>query len=130
MKPWAMAVIIPLGFADGLDIAPNFKPKSVGDLLRMLVKTVLNFFGRRVGSALVTWNGKPLNLVGRIGMQVAAVDLSHCQDVNLGDTVEVFLRRTTAGRKLPRVYLLGEKVKCIRTAGGYQSAEYQPLVRE
>lgn len=122
--------IIPLGFADGLDIAPNFKPKSLGDLLRMLAKTVLSFFGRRVGTPLVTWNGKPLDLVGRIGMQVAAVDLSHRQDVDLGDTVEVFLRRTTAGRKLPRVYLLRKEVKSIRTAGNYVAAEYKAMKSE
>lgn len=118
--------IIPLGFADGLDVAPHFKPKSLGDLLRMLAKTVLSFFGRRMGSPLVTWKGKPLNLVGRIGMQVAAIDLSKEQELGIGDSVEVFLRRTTAGRKLPRVYVLGEKVKGIRIAGKYTSVEYQP----
>ena len=59
-------------------------------------------------------------------MQVAAIDLSKEQELGIGDSVEVFLRRTTAGRKLPRVYVLGEKVKGIRIAGKYTSVEYQP----
>jgi len=112
--------IIPVGFADGLDIAPQFKPKSIGDLSRMFIKTLLSYFGKRVGTPLATLNGKPLKLVGRIGMQVAAVDLSQSGEVKLGDTVQVFLRRTTASSRLPRVYLREGRLHSIRTASGYR----------
>lgn len=112
--------IIPVGFADGLDIAPQFKPKSLGDLLRMLVKTVLSYFGRRVGTPLAVKDGRPLKLVGRIGMQVAAVDLSGMEQVQPGDTVQVFLRRTTASSRLPRVYMLDGRPVSIRTASEYK----------
>lgn len=112
--------IIPVGFADGLDVAPQFKPKNAGDLLRMLAKTVLSYFGRRVGTPLVTKEGTPLPLVGRIGMQVAAVDLSGMEHIRQGDTVEVFLRRTTASSRLPRLYLSGGKILSVRTASEYR----------
>jgi alanine racemase len=108
--------IIPVGFADGLDIAPQFKPKGIKDLLKMLAKTVLSFFGKRMGTPLAVMAGRPLKIVGRIGMQVAAVDLTGIDRVQSGDTVQVFLRRTTASSRLPRVYLLHGEVQSIRTA--------------
>lgn len=107
--------IIPVGFADGLDVAPQFKPKSLSDLVRMLLKTILGFFGKRVGTPLASIEGKPLNILGRIGMQVAAVDLSPSPHSRPGDTVEVFLRRTTASSRLPRVYLSQGRLVAVRT---------------
>ena len=119
--------IIPVGFADGLDIAPQFKPKGIGDLIRMLVKTVLSFFGRRVGTPLAAIEGKPLKIVGRIGMQVTAVDLSQFKEVRAGDIVQVFLRRTTADSRLPRVYFLEGRPHSIRTALEYKSFSREHL---
>ena len=119
--------IITVGFADGLDIAPQFKPKSLNDLLRMLAKTILSFFGKRMGNPLVTKGGKPLRVLGRIGMQVTAVDLSGMEEVISGDIVQVFLRRTTASSRLPRVYLLDGEMKSVRTSSEYRSFKREYL---
>lgn len=113
--------MIAVGIADGLDVAPQFKPKNFVDLARMVFKTIFSFFGKRVGTPLVTFKGRPLDIVGRIGMQVTALDLSEAGDVREGDTVEVFLRRTTAGSRLPRVYISQGRLKAVRTPSGYRS---------
>lgn len=110
--------IIPVGFADGLDVAPQFKPKSFSDLLRMLFKTFLRFFGKRLGTPLAYMDGKPLQVLGRIGMQVTAIDLSGMGKARSGDVVQVFLRRTTASSRLPRVYMLDGKLCSFRTPFG------------
>lgn len=113
--------IVPVGFADGLDVVPQFKPKSFSDLVRMVMKTILSFFGRRIGTPLARLDGKPLNIVGRIGMQVAAVDLSKSPQAQPGDAIEVFLRRTTAGSRLPRVYFSQGRLTAVRTISGSRS---------
>lgn len=113
--------MIAVGIADGLDVAPQFKPKNFVDLIRMVIKTIFSFFGKRVGTPLVTFKGRPLEIVGRIGMQVTALDLSEAGDVREGDTVEIFLRRTTAGSRLPRIYLSQGRLKAVRTPSGYRS---------
>lgn len=107
--------IIPVGFADGLDIAPQFKPKSLTDLFRMLAKTILGFFGKRIGTPLVSKGGKSLQVLGRIGMQVTAVDLSEIKSVQPGDVVQVFMRRTTANSRISRVFKLGGELESVRT---------------
>jgi len=111
--------IIPFGFADGFGAGPEMSPKNFLDLLKMLAKKVLSYFGIRAGTPLVKVAGTPVKVLGRIGMQLTAVDLTGLDHVNVGDTASVFLRRTGASSRLPRVFISGEEVVGIKTPAGY-----------
>ncbi|HEX8833227.1 MAG TPA: alanine racemase C-terminal domain-containing protein, partial [Abditibacteriaceae bacterium] len=63
------------------------------------------------GAALrtVTIGGERAPIIGRIAMQQCSIDVTHLQNVKLGDEVELHLRRTSAGSHLPRVYIEDSK---------------------
>jgi alanine racemase len=44
-------------------------------------------------------------LIGRIAMQSCSLDITHLPEVELGDEVQVPMRRTSAGAHLPRIYV-------------------------
>jgi len=112
--------IIPFGFADGFGVGPEMSPKNFLDLLKMLAKKVLSYFGVRAGTPLVKFAGTPVKVLGRIGMQLTAVDLTGLEHVKVGDTASVFLRRTGASSRLPRVFISGEEVVGIKISAGYK----------
>ena len=114
--------IIPLGFSDGLGVSPVMRPKNLLDMLKMLIKTVLAYLGKETGTPLVSANGKRIRVLGRVGMQMTAVDLTEF-NLNEGDTVSVCLRRTNAGSRLPRVFLAEKKIRSIRIPAGYVRGE-------
>ncbi|NLO90213.1 MAG: alanine racemase [Clostridia bacterium] len=108
--------IIPVGYADGFGTSPEMNPKNLLDLLKMLIKKILAFFGIRAGMPLVKYEGLPLKVLGRIGMQLTAVELPH-DNAGVGSAVSVFIRRTNAGSRLPRLYVSENRVVNIRISG-------------
>jgi len=105
--------IIPLGYADGFGTAPEMNPKNFLDLLKMLIKKILSYFGVRAGVPLVKFEGLPVKVLGRIGMQLTAVELPD-NNARVGSSVSVFIRRTNSSSRLPRLYVSENRVVSIR----------------
>ncbi|WP_366923674.1 alanine racemase [Metallumcola ferriviriculae] len=103
--------IIPFGTADGFGVTAVSRAKSWLDLLKMLVKTILNFLGRVDTQQQVYVDGRTYPVIGRLGMQLSMVDFGTDPPLKPGDTVNVFLRRVTAAGYLERrYYLAGDRV--------------------
>ncbi|MGI6361594.1 MAG: alanine racemase [Bacillota bacterium] len=99
--------IIPLGYADGFALEPHTRNGSIGavfrkgirDTARIIAKRPLYYAFYREQQKI-----KKIPIVGRIGMQLTAVDLSHCS-LNKGDILQISLRRTSANSRLCRLFL-------------------------
>lgn len=102
---------ISIGFADGLTQTPNTRQdppqlalaRSARDTARNLKALVSsNDFD---ASRKVQVRGQEAYIIGRIAMQSCSIDITHLPEVELGDEVQVPMRRTSAGSHLPRVYV-------------------------
>ena len=103
--------IIPLGFTDGFGVMPLTRAKSLTDMAKMLLKTVLGYFGWSENQLKVHAGNYSYPVVGRIGMQLTMIDLGDKPHINVGDEVSIFLRRTMADNQLERRYSFkGSKV--------------------
>ena len=102
-KKATQLAVIPVGYADGFGVEPHFTPQGVIDLGKIIVKNMAALFGKTLGQEKITLDGKPVRIAGKIGMQLTVLDvgLEECQ---LGDEVEIPLRRTQANPYLCRRY--------------------------
>ncbi|WP_028306482.1 alanine racemase [Desulfitibacter alkalitolerans] len=105
--------IVPVGFADGFNVSPKIKPKGFIDLIKIIVKEVLAYYGIGPQALGVQFQTKSYPVVGRIGMQLTMVDFTG-SNIKEGDIVSVALRRINTPQHLPRVYLKdGQPYKII-----------------
>lgn len=98
--------IVPIGFADGYNVTPKIKAKGFIDLLKVIVKEILSYYGKGPQATGIEYENKIFPVVGRIGMQLTMVDFTG-SNIKEGDTVNFSLRRINAPLHLPRVYLKG-----------------------
>ena len=103
-KKESLIGIIPVGFADGFSVSPNPYPKSLLDLLKILVKEVLAYFGKGSQALKVSYQGESYPVVGRVGMQLSMVDFSGAA-IEENQEVSFPLKRIMASASLPRIYL-------------------------
>lgn len=96
--------IISIGSADGFSISPKIKAKGIIDLMKILAKDILAYFGKGSNALVVQYENKNYPVVGRIGMQLSMVDLTG-SNAEKDHTVNISLRRINAPQSLPRVYL-------------------------
>lgn len=106
--------VIPFGYADGLGMSPISRPKSLIDLLKALVKTLLAYWGRGPQALKVRHGNHVLPFVGRLGMQLSMIEIGDLP-LQENDIVEVPLGRITANPYLPRLYLREGQVVAQRS---------------
>ncbi|MDR3288874.1 MAG: alanine racemase [Peptococcaceae bacterium] len=97
-----LAVIF-AGYADGFGVEPHMTPQGFFDLCKVVLKNIAACCGVFLGREKVTLKGRAIRVAGKIGMQLTVLDVGvgTCQ---VGDEVEVPLRRTLANPRLPRKY--------------------------
>ena len=104
-KPSRIATIA-IGFADGLSQQPETREVSAFAALKNAAKNLAR--RGRTAFRFVEFPSPDGRLrapiVGRIAMQSCSVDVSG-MPVQIGDVMDVSLRRTSAGAHLPRVYI-------------------------
>ncbi len=109
--------VIPVGYSDGLGIMVNQKGilHQLGTSFRQLVHNP-NF---------VEIDGCPCPIVGKIAMGMCCIDLTdHPNAINLyGAVVKISTRRTTINRRIPKAYLINNKVVLI----DWHDKIWQPL---
>ena len=107
-RPTRIAVL-PIGYADGLDLVPAGPYRRPRTLVRALVRALLGALGlhRRLGAAIgdIEMGGRPVPVLGRVGMQQVTVDCSAIAPEVARLPATIHLRPTTAGAHLARVYL-------------------------
>lgn len=118
LKKPAQIAVIPVGFIDGLALQVGNKPSGWLDLLKTVVKLLLNYgnvarFGQQVGI-----RGKKYPVRGKIFMQMALVEIPLDQEVKIGDEVVVPVRKTLTDPDIARIYLQNEIVVKITTKEG------------
>lgn len=101
-KPTRLAVV-PYGYGDGFGVTASAREltikDSVQEMSRNVGKLVLGRYQRGV-----FWQGQLLPVLGRVAMQSMMVDIGDLP-LQVGDVVDVPMRRTAASARLPRVYL-------------------------
>ena len=104
--------LLPVGFADGLQIEPVLKPAGLWELVKGIAKLVLQYLGiTRANQAIVFPQGKA-KLIGKTGMQLSAVDVTGIPGVEIGTVAEIPARRTAVSSAVPRVYV-GEEPETV-----------------
>ncbi|MEN6521320.1 MAG: alanine racemase [Armatimonadota bacterium] len=92
--------VIPLGWADGLTLAPESLARR--GILRLIAQKFM-----KKPPLTVTIRGKRAPVVGRIAMQMCSIDVTHIPDTAIGDEVIIPARRVTTNPLLPRVSVNG-----------------------
>lgn len=94
---------LPIGYADGLSQEPQARVETPSLILsRAARRLVANLKG---ANRTVSIGPRKLPIIGRIAMQQCSIDITDAPDVKLGDVATLFVRRTSAGAHLPRVYV-------------------------
>ncbi|MBV9469976.1 MAG: alanine racemase [Abitibacteriaceae bacterium] len=102
---------IAVGYADGLSqepqthyVAPHV---ALRQTLREATKQAAQMGGLKAADTprTVLLRGQRLPIIGRISMQQCSIDITGLTDVIVGEEVTVFMRRTSAGAHLPRIYV-------------------------
>lgn len=103
----ARIATLAIGFADGLSQQPETRETGVLGVVQNAAKSIARR-GRGPIFRTVSFPSadglQRAPIVGRIAMQSCSVDVTGLP-VAVGDAMEVFLRRTSAGAHLPRVYV-------------------------
>ncbi|MBI4668917.1 MAG: alanine racemase [Elusimicrobia bacterium] len=95
LKPMRIASI-GVGFADGLTMEPAHR------FIRLAGPP--NYYAVPAKTKMKT-KCRRLPLIGRVGLGHAILDISHAPGINVGDIVELPVRRTAASLDVPRIYI-------------------------
>lgn len=107
----SLVATIAVGYADGLTQEPNARSKpadaGVRNSMKKVAKSAVQMAGFKRGETPreVQIEGESAPIIGRVAMQQCSIDITHLRGVEVGDTVSVSMRRTSAGAHLPRVYV-------------------------
>ena len=113
-KTETQLAVIPVGYADGFGVAPQFVPQGGIDFLKIVAKNFVALFGIYLGQERVELKGRTVRVAGKIGMQLTVLDVGRLECA-LGEEVKIPLRRTVANPRILRRYrkygqMLSERV--------------------
>ncbi|TGE33961.1 alanine racemase [Desulfosporosinus sp. Sb-LF] len=112
-KAETQLAVIPVGYADGFGVAPNFIPQGWLDFLKIVIKNLAALFGIFLGQERILLKNRTVRVAGKIGMQLTVIDVG-LQNCTLGDEVEIPLRRTVANPRIRRTYRQKEQISSER----------------
>lgn len=101
----AKIAVIPVGFNHGLALQVANRPTSFLDLTKILVKKCLAYFNLPRFTLQAKINGYAYPIRGKVFMQMALVEIPLQDMVEIGDEVEIPIRKTLLARSLNRVYV-------------------------
>ncbi|MGB4701565.1 MAG: alanine racemase [Syntrophomonadaceae bacterium] len=124
LKNPAQVAVLPVGYHDGLALAVDNPPSGLIDLLKILAKTVLRYFHFPRLQMKVAYKGHLYPVRGKVFMQMCLVEMPADLEVQVGDEVEVPIRKTLALGSVMRLYVREGK------AGKMDNDEYVSYVIE
>lgn len=101
----AQIAVIPVGFNDGLGVEVGNPPAGVIDLSKKLAKVVLNYLQWQRFNLQVKIKGREYPIRGKIFMQMALIEVPTGIQLEVGDEIEVPVRKTLASASVPRIYI-------------------------
>lgn len=104
--------IIPFGYADGFALETNTRNGSIGSVFKQSMKNAGRIMAQKpLHYAIYEHNGAKdqLPIVGRVGMQLSAVDISG-QSLEKGDILQISLRRTCTNSRISRIYYKDQQI--------------------
>ncbi len=112
--------MLPIGYADGFAVETDARSGTAA----VFKKAARNIAGQLTNKPAhyALFEGKRLAVVGRVAMQTCAVDITD-YSLNVGDTLEIAMRRTTSDARLPRVYYQGGQMCAVRKIDGVYMKE-------
>lgn len=117
-RPTTIA-IVPFGYYDGLGLVVQ-KPMGILDEIKGFIKHILISLGILSNYMKVKVNNCDCNIIGKLGMQNCIIDITGVQDVFIGTTVELNLRKVNINYTLPRVYHMeGKTFTVLRQNNNY-----------
>ena len=106
--------VISAGYADGFGVEPHLIPQGWWDFVKILVKNMAALLGIYLGREKVRIKGRTVPVAGKIGMQLTVIDVGNLE-CQVGDEVNIPLRRTLAGARIERRYWQSGKISTSRT---------------
>jgi alanine racemase len=97
--------VIPVGFNDGLALGVANKPAGFIDMIKVITKIVLGYFNFSRFNLQVRIKDQTYPVRGKVFMQMALIEIPVGAQVNVGDEVEVPVRKTLASQNIVRVYM-------------------------
>ncbi|MEA4925172.1 MAG: alanine racemase [Syntrophomonadaceae bacterium] len=111
LKKTARIGVIPVGLNDGLGVETANPPMGLIDMLKKIAKMILGYFNFGRFNLNVYIKGEKYPIRGKIFMQMALVEIPLEADVNLGDEVEVPVRKTLASPAITRLYVRSRRTE-------------------
>ncbi|MGI6685628.1 MAG: alanine racemase [Bacillota bacterium] len=111
-KPMEVGVV-PVGYADGFGVLPHTRPAKAYDLVKSTAKIFSQMLGVITPNYML-YRDEVLPIVGRIGMQLSMIDISN-RNIKAGTEVNIPIRRTTSGARIPRIFLKKGQVFRVRS---------------
>jgi|LSQX01.2.fsa_nt_gb alanine racemase len=105
LKKTAQIAVLPVGYRDGLALGVNNKASGFIDLLKIVAKTVLHFFNHPRVQIKVAYQGSFYPIRGKVFMQMCLVEFPADLEVQVGDEVQVPIRKTLALGNVLRLYV-------------------------
>lgn len=95
----SMLAVLPIGYADGLTMAPESVIRRQLSLFRRLKRFLLP-----EQRPMVTIRGRKAPVIGRVAMQMCTLDVTGIPDAKIGDEVTVPARRIATNPRITRLY--------------------------
>lgn len=112
LKKDARIAVIPVGYVDGLGLKVDNKAEGFIDLLKILLKNVCHYYNLGRLKLQVKIRDSMYPVRGKVFMQMAMIEIPNDLELDIGEEVEVPIRKTLTSRDLVRVYTKeGEAVK-------------------
>jgi alanine racemase len=105
--------VLPVGFVDGVQLEPLFKPASFFDLLKGMAKLFLTYLGWDKFRSPVLFPGGTGRIIGKVGMQLTMVNVSGVKEIQVGTRACLPVRRTAIDSGIPKVYLEAGRIMTI-----------------
>ncbi|MFY9175075.1 MAG: alanine racemase [Peptococcia bacterium] len=103
--------VLPVGYCDGLQMEPVFRPINLLELLKGMVKLLLQYLNHPRMAVTVRFPQGSGRIIGKVGMQLTMVDITDIPEVQVGSPARIPVRRTAVNPQIARVY-----VNCPETA--------------
>lgn len=119
LKRDAQIAVLPVGYSDGLALEIANPPSGFMDMLRMAAKTVLRYLNYSKLDLSVKIAGQSYPIRGKVFMQMALVEVPLQKFVQVGEEVELPVRKTLTAGQVVRLYTIkGEAGKKLDNDGG------------
>jgi alanine racemase len=104
-KKASRIAVLPVGIVDGVNMEPVLQPTGIKDVIKGTAKLWLRYLKIGRQNIMVKFEAGAAPVVGKVGMQLLMVDVTHLPQVEIGSVAQVPLRRTAAGQDIPRHYV-------------------------